>query len=379
MQKPNYTNEKIKREFFSFLKDSEGFSEESIDSFEKSILFWEEFSEGADLSKFNKEQAVRFKNWLVARKKKNGSTTISLSYCYDTLRHLRRFFEWLSRHPDHKSEIDSNILGYLSLSKKESRIATHNRQHVVPTLEEVKKVLESIEGKTEVARRDRALISLVLLTGARITAISSLPMKCFDHDRAIISQDPKLGVKTKFSKQITTALFEIDYANPRAYFLDWYDYLANERHFSPDNPIFPATKREQGSQNVNFYSTEKIEPLFWKNSSPARKVFEKRFKQAGVPYYHPHSLRHLIVKELIRMPLTEEEKKAISQNLGHENVETTFGTYGYGQINEDRQVDLIRSISFRNPKTQTALANLSPEVIKELALQLKTAMDESPK
>ena len=51
------------------------------------------------------------------------------------------------------------------------------------------------------------------------------------------------------------------------------------------------------------------------------------------------------------MPLTEEEKKAISQSLGHENVATTFGSYGYGMIDENKQVEIIRNIDFEGKRT----------------------------
>jgi hypothetical protein len=78
-----------------------------------------------------------------------------------------------------------------------------------------------------------------------------------------------------------------------------------------------------------------------------------------------------VVKELTKTPLTEEQKKAISQNLGHENVGTTFGSYGYGHIEEDRQVELVKNIKFGTDANKDVRYNLSESELKELAKKIK--------
>lgn len=377
MTKANYKNEMTKREFFSFLKNSERFSDDSISSFEKALLFWEDFTKTDDFLSFDDKQAIAFRDWLKGRNRKGSENRISLSYCYDVLRRLRKFFDWLSQQP--KSKINPTHTSFLNLSRKDSQIATSARKVDVPTFEEVVTVLESINGETEVEKRDRALIAFTLLTGARISAIVSLRMKNFDRRRLIVEQDPASGVKTKFSKRIVTVLFPLPDGKPLAYFLEWFDYLDQTRNFSSNEPIFPATKLEQGKENISYYSSGNVEPLFWSNADPARKIFEKRFKGAGIPYYHPHTLRHLIVKEFIKTRLTEEEKKAVSQNLGHEDVGTTFGSYGYGKISTDRQVELVRSIKFSHPETEQVFEGMSDASIKKLAKILKKELSEPEK
>ena len=377
MPKANYKNEMTKREFFAFLKNSEQFSDNSIGSFEKALLYWEDFTKTDDFSSFDDKQAIAFRDWLKGKEKKGSKNPISLSYCYDILRYLRKFFEWLAQQP--KSKINATHIGYLNLSRKESQIATRARTVDAPTFEEVLQVLESINGETEVEKRDKALIALTLLTGARISAIASLRMKSFDKRRLILEQDPASGVKTKFSKMITTALFPMPDPKPLTYFLEWFDYLEQTRKFSSDDPLFPATKLEQGKENISYYSSGVVEPIFWSNASPARKIFEKRFKGAGIPYFHPHTFRHLIVKEFIKTRLTEEEKKAISQNLGHTDVGTTFGSYGYGKISTDRQTEIIRGIKFGNPEIEPVIRDMSDTAIKKLAKILKKELAESEK
>lgn len=377
MQKANYENELLKRQFFNYLRNSQRFSEDSIMAFENALIRWEEFTGNSDLSVFNEKLAIDFREWLKTKKRKGSENLLTLGYCYDTFRRLRKFFEWLALQP--KSKINPTHLSILNLSRKENQIATRERRRDSPTMQEVLKVLEGIEGRTEIEKRDRALIAFTLLTGARISAIVSLRMKSFDRRRLVVEQEPASGVKTKFSKQIVTVLFPLPDKKPLSCFLDWYDYLKQSRNFSDDQPIFPATRLGKGKGGLSFYSTGMVSTDFWGSANLARKIFEKRFKAVGIPYFHPHTFRHLIVKEFMKTRLTEEEKKAISQNLGHEDVRTTFGSYGYGKLPTDRQVEIVRSIKLNHPETEQIFQGMSVKAMKELAKFLKKEMTELEK
>jgi integrase len=346
-----YKNETIKREFFDYLRESKGLSEKSIDLHERKIHLWEDFSEGVDYGHFNKERVKKFKKWLKQQRTRKGHL-FSPSYRYDTMRMLKVFFGWLAQQEGYRQRITATDVEYLTIALKEAQAAKQQSRREVPTMDEVAKTIEHISGATEVDRRDRALFCLNLLTGIRIGAMVSLSIRSFDPDKLIIDQSPKDGVQTKFSKQITTIFFPLKYTKAKEYFLEWYSYLVEERGFSDNDPIFPATLVKNGTNNTSFYSSGEVGKQYWKSTSSARKVFEKRFKAAGVRYYHPHSFRHLLVKEVSRLPLTEEQKKAISQNFGHENVATTFGSYGYGHIAEERQVELVAGIDWGEHKNE---------------------------
>ena len=363
--KTTYKNEQLKRRFYEWLKASKGFSEETIKCYEKAIWLWEDFTNKADFGGFNKTMAGAFSDWLRNKKKINSQENISISYCYDILRFLKAFFEWLSKQTGYKSKINQTAIDFLNLTRKEVREATQPKSVKYPVLEEIRMVIENIKGKTEIEMRDKALFSLAFLTGARISAIMTLPMKSFDRNNLVLYQDPALGVQTKFSKKIVSSLIPFSYKETLDYFLQWFNYLEKQKGFKPDDPIFPATKIENGKDNINYYNTEEIELKKLKSSSSLRKVFRKRFEQAGVKYYHPHTFRHWWVKEMAKLPLTEEEKKAISQSLGHENVGTTFGSYGYGRIEENKQIDIIKNIDFEGRKREFKYS-LTKEDIKQL-------------
>jgi len=376
MTSTTYQNETLKRKFYEYLKTSRGFSDESIERYENSIWLWEDFTKNADFGLFNMTRAKEFQDWLKNKKVKNSDRTITLSYCYDNLRHLQVFFEWLSEQPNYKSKINKTAIANLNLSMKEKRIATQPRNIEFPTFTEIKTVIENIGNETEVEMRDRALFSLAALTGARITAMRTLPMKSFNKKESIIYQDPTLGVETKFAEKITSVLIPFGYEKALKYFIEWFDYLEKEKEFKPTDPIFPATKISNGEENVNYYSTGEVEPKFLKTSTSLRKIFEKRFKQAGIGYYNPHAFRHFWVREISKLPLTEEEKKAISQNLGHKDVGTTFGSYGYGKIEENRQIEIIKNIDFVGRKKEVKFS-LDEEDLKQLAKLIKEG--ENPK
>ena len=341
-----YRNEQAKRGFFEHLRGAKGFTEASVNDYADAIGQWQTFSDNEDFATFDKTRASAYRSWLERRATKTTDGKLKLATQYHYLRRVKEFFVWLSAQPDYREKVIKADADFLRLSKKDMQVVLTSTSQNIPTLDEVKKVVESIEPTTEINMRDRALICFALITGCRISAIISLKMKSFDKQKMLIYQNPAEGVKTKNSKTILTTFFPIGWDEPRRYFVEWYEYLES-KGFGDDDPIFPATSSEIA--NKKGYSKDSISRSFWSVASSARKIFEKRCENAGVKYYHPHSYRHLVVSLMSKMRLTEEEKRAISLTLGHENVGTTFGAYGYGSMGVERAVDIVRELqSFQN-------------------------------
>lgn len=334
-------NEQIKRRFYDYLKGGDGFAADSVTKFAEAIQQWQIFSNNEDFTKFTKERASEYCDWLKTRPAKTKSGTLSLTTQYHYLRRLKKFFHWFSDQPEYRTKIRKTDIEFLRLSKKDARIATAGTTKKMPTFDDVKKIILAIGGGNEIDMRDRALISFALITGMRISAIVSVKMKNFDCENKWVDQNPGDGVLTKNSKKILTTFFPIGWSEPESYFLEWYDYQI-AKGAKLDDPIFPSTLR--GFSGRNTFSKTQVSDEEWSSSGGARKVFEKRCKTAGVQYFHPHSFRHLVVSIMSKTPLTEEQKKAISMNLGHENVGTTFGAYGYGHMNPEKAVQIVREI-----------------------------------
>ena len=80
----------------------------------------------------------------------------------------------------------------------------------------------------------------------------------------------------------------------------------------------------------------------WSNAGPIRKIFKDAFAAAGLPYFNPHSFRKTLALLGGQICKSPEEYKAWSQNLGHENVLTTFSSYG--DVAGHRQAQIIRAL-----------------------------------
>lgn len=344
MLKSNLENEKIKRKYYDFLKESQGYSDATITAIKKSIYRYEEFTDFEDFSKFSKKKAVEFKKWIEEKKDPRSQKQISITTCYHYLRHLKDFFKWLSYQPSYKSKINFTEVEFLKLPKEKARIANSQKRERYPSIEQVKKTVSSIYINNEIDLRDRALISFTLLSGMRDSAICSLPLCCFDVSTLQISQDPKKGVKTKFSKTINSVLFKFD-DDMLCFFLGWVRYLREEKHFKDTDPIFPRNKVEN-AQGANTFISNFVEPAFWQSVTSMRDVFKQRFKDAGIEYFSPHCFRHLAVNTAIAKCRNGHEIKAVSQNFGHEDVGTTMTTYG--KISNTQVNSLISGMDFSN-------------------------------
>ncbi|HEX7369375.1 MAG TPA: hypothetical protein VF284_03730 [Rhodanobacteraceae bacterium] len=83
----------------------------------------------------------------------------------------------------------------------------------------------------------------------------------------------------------------------------------------------------------------------WSSTGPIRQIFRNAFLAADLPYFNPHSFRHMLAMLGERMCRTPEDFKAWSQNLGHENVMTTFTSYG--PVSSWRQSEIMRTLTKR--------------------------------
>ena len=340
--KSNLQNEKIKNKYFEELKEKEGFAEATINAHKKAIYRYEEFSGFEDFRQFNKKKAIEYKNWLEEKKVPQTNKQISLTTVYHYIRNLKRFFEWIAIQPDYKTKLNLSDVGYLKLPKAKSRIAIAARRERFPTVEQVKKVVESIEIKSEIDLRDRALICFTLLSGMRDKAIITLPISCFDKTKMFINQDPKQGVETKFSKNIKSYLFNFDETMVK-YFLEWYEYLKTEKLFGNADPIFPRNKVVNAENSLSFVSNE-VEPMFWQSATSIRDIFKQRFEHAGIEYFSPHCFRHLAILTALDGCKNGFQVKAVSQNFGHESITTTLTTYG--TLNQNQMYETITGMDF---------------------------------
>jgi integrase len=353
MKTHNSQNERIKRAYFTYLIEAKGFSEATLDGVAKALNRFETYTRFRDFKSFHIEQAKGFKASLSEKMSARTKDRLSKATLYATLSYLKRFFVWLAGQPGYKSRISYSDAEYFNLSAKETRIAKAHRDQRVPTLEQIRHVIHTMPAGTEIERRDRALIAFTILTGARDGAIASLKLKHINQGR--VDQDAR-EVKTKFSKSFATWFFPVG-EDIRRIVVDWVTYLRQEKLWSLDDPLFAATKIVVGDSR--HFEPSGLDRKHWSSAGPIRKIFKDAFAAAGLLYFNPHSFRKTLALLGGHICKSPEEYKAWSQNLGHENVLTTFSSYG--DVARHRQAELIRALG--KSEQHACISSSSPIVL----------------
>jgi len=145
----------------------------------------------------------------------------------------------------YKSRINYSDTEYFNLSEKDTRVANAKRKKPVPSPEQIIHILGYMPDRSDIEKRNRALIAFTLLTGARDSAIASIKIKHVNLHEESLFQDAR-EVNTKFSKTFTTYFFPVGEL-PLNIIKAWVEYLTKELLFSPDDPLFPKTKIENNT------------------------------------------------------------------------------------------------------------------------------------
>lgn len=340
MTKRHPKNERIKRRYLDYLKEAKRMDISSVDMAAAAISNFDQWNRCRDFALFHIEQAKGYKAYLATLQNEQTGRPLAKSTVYSRLMAVKGFFFWLAGQSGYKSRISYSDSDYFNPSANDARIATARREKKVPTIEQVKHVLDQMAAETDIEKRDRAIIAFTLLTGARDSAIASFRLKHIDLAGRTVHQDAR-EVQTKNRKTFTTYFFPVG-DEVEAMVRDWIAHLQTSLLFGPDDPVFPSTKI--GIIDGLFGATG-LSRDHWKNTSAIRKIFRSAFAAAGLPYANPHSLRNTLAALGESCCDGAEEFKAWSQNLGHEQVLTTFTSYG--EVSRHRQGDIMAALRDR--------------------------------
>ena len=311
MTKHHAGNERIKRRYFAYLKEAKRHSEPTVDAVAKALDRFEVDTKHRDFKAFHFEQAIAFKRHLTEQKGQQSGEPLSKATLHATLAHLKRFFHWLAGQPGYKSRLQYADAEYFNLSDKDTRVATARRAQSAPTVEQVKHVINSMPTRTDLERRNRALIAFTLLTGARDNATASMKLKHVNLHAASVHQDAR-EVRTKYSKTFTTFFFPVG-TEIRQILTEWVVHLREVQLWGDNDPLFPATRMAQGATRQ--FAAVGLERAHWSSAAPIRRIFRDAFVNAGLPYFNPHSLRHTLVRLGEVVCRTPEDFKAWSRTL----------------------------------------------------------------
>jgi integrase len=115
---------------------------------------------------------------------------------------------------------------------------------------------------------------------------------------------------------------------------------------------------------VGLFGARGVERRPWASATPIREIFRRACAAAGLPYYNPHSLRQTLMRLAYDLNLGPRQLKAWSQNLGHESVLTSLGSYG--ALGAHEQADVMAELAH-----QTGLSvEDSDALLRQLALKV---------
>lgn len=340
MSKFHPENERTKHRYFGFLSDAKRLSGGTIEQVAAAIVDFEKSTGHKDFRLFRPEQAQSYKRRLAEAANPKTGKQLAKATQGSRLGALKSFFQWLALQPGCKSRLNYSDAEYFNPSANDARIAKATREKQVPSIEQVRHVLQVMPEKSDVQRRDRAIVAFALLSGARDDAIASLSLRHVDLKRRRVNQDPSQGVRTKFGKTINSTFFPVG-PDIEAIVTNWIGFLRSERLWGPDDPLFPPSKSER--TQIGFFENVGLGRTHWKSAAAIRAVFRKAFEGAGLPYSNPHVLRDTLTMFGEQLCVGPEEFKAWSQNLGHDNVLTTFTSYG--NLTQHRQDEILEKMA----------------------------------
>ena len=135
----------------------------------------------------------------------------------------------------------------------------------MPTVEEIQHVVGGMQPNSDIKRRNRALIAFTLLTGARDSAIASMKLKHVDVVEESVFQFAR-EARAKFSKTLITYFFPVNDEIPQIVD-DWVKYLREEKLWSHDDPLFPASNVVL-DKNTYHFTVEGLNREDWSTATP---------------------------------------------------------------------------------------------------------------
>lgn len=243
---------------------------------------------------------------------------IGTKYSSEYLRKLvsanKRFMEWISINIEgYRHKLSPAWLKTLKLP----RMHEEEKDHEFVTFEEILQIAKAPVYSLR-DKRIKAAAVMWFLSGIRIGAFVTLPIKAVNLEKLEIYQFPSLGVQTKFGKSATTDLLLI----PELIEVvrEW-DQLVRSQ--LPDTAYwFASLSPETGTFDKSITKVGK------NRGSRAYKDLKEWLNRVGLPFHSPHKFRHGYAVYGIKHFTTLAQLKALSQNLMHSNISITDGIYG---------------------------------------------------
>lgn len=307
--------------------------------------------EWADDIHFSKAPKIipTFPEYMRTARLDNKTGSLSPTHINKILAFARRFFTWLY---ERGRMFRSLKISWINKIRSKRLTAIPQTKEYV-SFEEILKIAR-IHAETVMERRIQAAAVFMYLTGIRVGAFVTLSIKAVDLENRFVYQYPSMGVHTKNNKSAKTVIYPIpELLNV---VMEWDREI---RKVLPENgfwfaPLLPESGEiDQDCREVNHNRVSLVQ-----------KNLKKWLNKAGLPERSPHKFRHGHIHYGQAHSLTQEDYKAVSQNVMHSTTGIT--DQFYSNINDEEKKNRIDSM-FNNEKKAENLSEEYKQFLEFLA------------
>ncbi|OUS37729.1 hypothetical protein A9Q94_04975 [Rhodobacterales bacterium 56_14_T64] len=262
--------------------------------------------------------------------------------------HIMAFLEWLIVQDGYK-RLPKDLPGYMKMPKAIYAKAMPKTDKAYLSIEEAGGFLTGMACVTTADKRARAMFAIAFLGALRADTITSLRVCHFDTENRQIIQDATAS-RTKNGKSLRINWFPISESFIEAV-NDWVEIITKAGLRGQD-ALFPSFPSLKSRKDLKLLERDPVEPMTSKDA--VTKAFASACRNSVVKY-NPHSVKDTLAAERDRRPLTQPQRKAWSENMGHESEKIT--ETHYGKLSDEERVELFEEIAESKPAGQRTMTN----------------------
>jgi hypothetical protein len=340
----NKSNEIVKYKFFEKLEHSKnGKDPKTVNQYANAIHEFEIATGFKDFKKYTYEWAITFKNYMNDKLNKKSGEHISKSLYFHYVKFVRELLQWLKENNKEYSRLKQDDINYLYVTRNDSNKARATNYQESHEVADILSTIRKMPATTEIEMRNKAMLSLCLLTTPRMSALQTArisSIKYFkEYDAWAFVQDPRL-LNTKNSKKIT-AFFIGQSEDIKQNVLRWRDYLI-AKGFTDKDYLFPKIAPSFTHDNTPITLLTK-EPI--KSQTQIRLAIKEAFAANNLPYHKQHSFRHSVARKMKHGENATARLIALAENYGHKGgMSTLVASYGGDYLKE--QAEILGAVVF---------------------------------
>jgi integrase len=312
------------------------FDEKTVDSHLAAIRYCEELCGGKRFEHYTVEDAARVRDDLKRRVRKDQDDNLSTSTVKHRASHLVSFFEWCLKQ-DGFSRLPKDLPAYFQLPKAAFASAPMRAVRAFPTIDEAQILLLAMPSASLYDRRARAIFAIAFLGALRADTVISLRLKHVDLAGQRIIQDGTT-LRSKNGKSANISWFPIPPVFAEEV-VRWCKTL-HELNYRDEDALFPSTENLFGHGLSAAPERKPIPVMLTKHA--VSKAFAIACRN-GSNNYSPHSAKHTIGSLRDEKHLTHAQRRAWSENMGHESERIT--ETHYAKFSDAQRAEALASIA----------------------------------